>query len=78
MKELDRILKQLPKPTYKVKPKRWWWPPDRKKAKLMEYIVNFYSPEIAEKCERALRDHWLYGKPLPKYDLTERKEQKNG
>jgi hypothetical protein len=50
------------KPIVRVRPKYWWWPPSRKKAKTMtaiaQYVVNQNQQMINEKVRQAL----IYGR----------------
>ena len=43
----------------------WFWPPERRKIKIMQALLDCRMPEIEEKFNKAWRDHLLYGKPMP-------------
>jgi len=52
----------------KIKSKKWYgwfWPPERKKIKLMQAILDYKMPEIEKKTRKAIHDHLALGKPLP-------------
>jgi hypothetical protein len=54
-------------PSATVRPKRWWWPPDRKKAKIMTAIMNMeqFRVNTAARIEQAWLQRVMYGHPLP-------------
>ena len=48
-----------------IKSKKWYgrfWPPERKKVKVMQAILDYKMPEIEKKISRQWRDYLLYGK----------------
>lgn len=50
-----------------VKPYRWWWPPDRRKAKFMQAMIEsklIDEDKIIRETMDKLKDELLYGKKL--------------
>lgn len=50
----------------KIKSKKWYgwfWPPERKKIKIMQAILDHHNAEIEKKVLGVLSDHLIYGKP---------------
>ena len=39
----------------------WFWPPERKKIKIMQYIYDYNEPEITKATDKALKDYLIYG-----------------
>jgi hypothetical protein len=53
-----------------IKSKKWYasfWPPERRKVKIMQALYDYHAPEIEKRVQKDWRDHLLYGKPLPNY-----------
>jgi hypothetical protein len=51
-----------------VRSTKWYgrfWPPERRKIKLMQAIYDHMEPEIEKKWQKAWSDNIIYGKPLP-------------
>ena len=47
-----------------VKSKKWYgrfWPPERKKIKVMQALVDYMSPEIEQKTKKAVNNYLIYG-----------------
>lgn len=58
------------KPIFKISSNKWYgrfWPPERKKIKLMQALVDYQTPKLEKKLRKAVKDNLLYGKPLPTY-----------
>lgn len=54
-----------------IKSTKWYgkfWPPERRKIKLLQAIYDMKAPEIDKKVEKAVHDYYFYGKPLPDFD----------
>jgi hypothetical protein len=50
---------------FTVKSKKWYgrfWPPERRKIKLMQLIIDHQTPKIEKKVQEAWRDYLIYGK----------------
>lgn len=59
----------------KIKSTKWYgrfWPPERRKLKIMQAILDHQAPEIEKKAHEELLNHLLYGTPLP-YDQSKEK-----
>jgi len=39
----------------------WFWPPERKKIKIMQAIYDYNEPEITKVTSKALKDYLIYG-----------------
>lgn len=51
----------------KIKSKKWYgwfWPPERKKIKIMQAIFDMHSKEIELKIENEWRNNYIYGVPV--------------
>lgn len=51
-----------------IKSKKWYgrfWPPERRKIKIMQALLDYHAPEIEKKLQEAWRNHLLYGTPMP-------------
>jgi hypothetical protein len=47
-----------------IKSTKWYgrfWPPERKKVKVMQALLDYYEPEITPKVEKAVSDWQIYG-----------------
>jgi len=50
---------------YIIKSSKWYgrfWPPERKKIKVMQAILDHRTPEMEKKIEKAWKDYIIYGK----------------
>lgn len=51
-----------------IKSTKWYgrfWPPERRKIKVLQMMVDHMTPSIEQKVNKAMRDSLLYGTPLP-------------
>jgi hypothetical protein len=49
---------------YKVKSTKWYgkiWPPERRKIKLMQAILDYKTPEIQKELDKQMSDWLIYG-----------------
>ena len=42
----------------------WFWPPERRKVKIMQIILDSKMPEIQPLIEKGIRDELIYGIPF--------------
>jgi len=64
---VDRLKLEAPA-AIKIKSTKWYgwfWPPERKRIRLMQAMMNHLYPTIHRKMTDSIRDHLLYGTPLP-------------
>lgn len=52
---------------FTVKSKKWygrWWPPERKRVRLLQHIVNHVAEtdEFKDKVNKVISDELIYGK----------------
>lgn len=71
--DLNKLIKNIPPQEFTVKPKHWWWPPSRKRAKLMTAIINTepFRSRTEAQVKKALKNELLYGRPLTNKDSQE-------
>lgn len=49
---------------YTIKSRKWYgrfWPPERRKIKIMQAIADYHAPTIEKKVNKAMRDYLIYG-----------------
>lgn len=52
-----------------VKSNKWYgrfWPPERRKIKIMQALLDYKEAEILKKVEEDWKNHLIYGTPIPR------------